>query len=421
MADLARLLRRFRPLGFLAALAVPAVGCSSSDETPSSSADEIVNLPHTDVKNQAIGNCWLYATSSWLEALHNGATGEALDLSESYWSYWHWYLQILWSADAEEGVGFDIKDQVQTGGGFAMAAHILKYMGSMHEGDFIPEEQGAATSRRQSTALAAINKSLREGALKDKEARRDMALIRQEMDEAWQLGPEVRERLDLAFGRALENFGMDPDEETTKIIPSSQLLVQSRDPVTHEKMNVPLSDILPSAVEGVPGGRFAWEEVAYPESPEERRAFLKRMQLALHDGVPPLLTFMVDFAANRGNKFDIIPASPGRQGGHMVAVSDYQAENVPGFGTLRAGVLEEREEALEAALADEVVIPFIRVKNSWGATGAGDEFTVSGHYDLFMTYLNGPVKNCLQPDGEMDRNNCKDDTPFTSLVLPAGY
>lgn len=420
MLDLARLIRRLRPLGLLGALAVPAVGCSSSPDT-ATGADDIVNLPHTDVKNQAIGNCWLYATASWVEALHNGATGQALDLSESYWSYWHWYLQILWSADAEPGTAFADLKEVQTGGGFAMAAHILKYMGAMREGDFIEQDASAITSRRQSSALAAINRSLREGALKDPAARRDMALLRREMDAAWQLSDDVKARLDAAFGPGLERWGTDPDEEATKIIPSSKLIVTARDPDTEQKIQVPLADILPSAIEGIPHGRFAWTEVPYPTTPEERRAFLKRMQRALHDGVPPLLTFMVDFSAMRGDKFEGIPASPGRQGGHMVAVSDYQAENVPGFGTLPAGKLEERQEALDAALSDETVIPFIRVKNSWGPTGAGDEFKVSGHYDLYMSYLNGPVKSCLQPDGNMDRNNCRDETPFTSLVLPAGY
>jgi hypothetical protein len=418
MGSMRQLLRRLRPLALAAA---GLLGCSSSGDADSgTSSDEIVNLPHTDVKNQAIGNCWLYATASWVEALHAGATAEKVDLSESYWSYWHWYFQIVWSADEGPGNQFAEMKELETGGGFIFAAHILKYAGAMREGDFIPEEATSTTSRRQSSAQSALNKSLREGALKDKAARRDMALVRKEMDAAWGLSTDVIARMTEAFGPTYENFGMEPPEGS-KVLSSSKFLVQSRDPASKDKLSVPLADILPSAIEGVPDGKFTWKEELYPATATERRAFLKRMQRALHDGVPPLLSFTVDFSALQGNSFAIIPTTPGRQGGHMVAVSDYQAENVPGFGTLLAGKLEERPEVLEAALADEVIIPFIRVKNSWGPTGAGPEFSVSGHYDLTMKYLNGPIKNCLTATGDMDRNNCKDEVPFGSMIFPAGY
>ena len=105
----------------------------------------------------------------------------------------------------------------------------------------------------------------------------------------------------------------------------------------------------------------------------------------------------------------------------MVAISDYQAEGVPGFGTLPAGKVETRPEALEAALGDAVTIPFIRVKNSWGPTGASSELAVSGHYDLYLRYLDGPIKVCLDEKGEKDLSKCTDQTPFKELVLPAGY
>ena len=104
----------------------------------------------------------------------------------------------------------------------------------------------------------------------------------------------------------------------------------------------------------------------------------------------------------------------------MVAMSDYQIDHGPGFGTLAAGV-DATPEQLDAALADDAKIVFLRVKNSWGPTGAGPELSVSGHYDLYMKYLDGPIKYCLQPDGTTSRDNCRDTTPFTSLVLPAGY
>jgi hypothetical protein len=88
-------------LGLLFGTSLPVVamgaGCSSGEgPAPASISDEVVSLPHTDVKNQAIGNCWIYATASWVEALHNAATQTPENLSESYWSYWHWFVQILY-------------------------------------------------------------------------------------------------------------------------------------------------------------------------------------------------------------------------------------------------------------------------------------------------------------------------------------
>ncbi|MBX3188934.1 MAG: hypothetical protein KF819_18080 [Labilithrix sp.] len=417
--DLARLLRT-RLLGVAAALSLPvlAVGCSSADDAKTSS-DDVVTLPHTDVKNQAIGNCWLYANASWLEALHKSATDEALDLSESYWSYWHWYLQILWSADESPNNRYADMKEVQTGGFFWEASHIMKYFGAMREGDFIPEDAANIRSSRQSSALSAINRSLREGVLKDRAARKDLDLLRREMDAAWQLSPDVIERLDTAFGRRLDRSPDWSDAATHKVLSPTKLAVTAVDPGSREKQTVTLKDILPS-FDGQPDGRYAWKEAYYPASAAERRAFLKRAQKAVHDGVPPLLTFTVDFNAMRGSTFADVPATPGRQGGHMVAMSDYQIDDVPGFGTLKAGV-DANAEQLEAALADEAKMVFIRVKNSWGPTGAGPELSVSGHYDLYMKYLDGPIKNCLQPDGSSNTESCREDTPFTSLVLPAGY
>lgn len=416
------LLRRF---GLLLGLSLPVLatgaGCSSEQPSTTTGNDEVVSLPHTDVKNQAIGNCWLYATASWVEALHNAATSTPENLSESYWSYWHWFVQILWSADESPDNHYKDMKEVETGGGFGMSAYLMSSFGAMREGDFIPEEATAGTSRRQSAALSAINKSLREGALKDKEARKDLRLLRKEMDAAWQLSEDVVARLNLAFGENLDQYPDPARESEHRVLSSSSFLVTAVDPATKEKQSVALADILPSSYEGVPDGRFAWKEAAYPADPAERREFLRRAQKALHDGLPPLLSFTVDFAAMRGDTFADVPASPGRQGGHMVALSDYEVTHVPGFGTLKAGVDETRPEALEAALSNDARIVFLRVKNSWGPTGAGDEFKTSGHYDLYMKYLDGPMKSCLQQDGSQDNTKCRDEVPFGSLVLPAGY
>ncbi len=106
----------------------------------------------------------------------------------------------------------------------------------------------------------------------------------------------------------------------------------------------------------------------------------------------------------------------------MVVVEDYQINDVPGFGTLPAGVLETRPAALEAALSSEASIEFIRVKNSWGSFRPDRQFVLPGYHDLYLKYLNGPVKKCAErPDGTPDTTRCSDHVPLWDVVLPAGY
>ncbi len=85
----------------LSALAVTTAGCSAaegdldSDLDVGASTDAITDVDHSAVKRQSIGNCWIYAEASWVESMHLSATGEKFDASQSYWTYWHWYKQIL--------------------------------------------------------------------------------------------------------------------------------------------------------------------------------------------------------------------------------------------------------------------------------------------------------------------------------------
>ena len=40
-----------------------------------------------------------------------------------------------------------------------------------------------------------------------------------------------------------------------------------------------------------------------------------------------------------------------------------------------------------------------------------------GYHDLYMKYLNGPVKQCA----EGSTTNCWNTVPFNDIVLPPGY
>jgi hypothetical protein len=406
------------------------LACSRGDDGAERAASPVVEVPHTNVKDQTIGNCWLYATAAWIEALH-APVGGKLDLSESYWTYWWWYLQIVASKGAPADAWTAYLDDITTGGWFHEAAYIVQTKGMMREADFIPEEARASRSARQAQAKEKMNRSLRDGALATAAARTDRALVRRELDRAWGLSAEVVARLDAVFGPDGDRpLASDPPADT-KIQRAAQVQVETRDSVTHAKTTATVADVLPKVdagalfyiwppAEGITPGRLGWKDVEYPSRPADRRAFLRRMQRALHDGLPPMLVFYVDHGATREAAFVDVPKPQFRPGGsHMVVMSDYEVEGVPGFGTLAAGRLETRPEALAAALADEARITFLRVKNSWGETSSS--VSPSGHYDLHVGYLDKPVEDCMVADGGTDPSRCWRGAALHSMTLPAGY
>ena len=104
----------------------------------------------------------------------------------------------------------------------------------------------------------------------------------------------------------------------------------------------------------------------------------------------------------------------------MVIMYDYEVSNVPGYGTLPAGVEETRPEALQAALSPDAEVKFFRVKNSWGTSrpDRGENALLPGYHDLYVTYLNGPIKQC----DSSNTSDCRwDIQPWWDVVLPAGY
>lgn len=399
----------------LATACSQGVDSKAGDDMLGASTDEIVDVNHSAVKRQSIGNCWIYATASWAESLNKTATGTELNMSESYWTYWHWFEQIANSRASE----------IQTGGYFSVAINLIDRYGVMNEADFIPEESTVEMSLRQKSALATMNESLKSGALKEMSARRERALVRSELDRAWALSAEVIAELDSAFGTSVNRtVDRTADLTGTKITASKDIPVTLVDPETHAPVDATLSDAIGTS-SGFRGrtGRLAWKSVNYGWSAASRRTFQKRVQRAMADKQPVVMSWFVDFnALDAQGRFMAPPATPGHQGGHMVVVEDYEIDNVPGFGTLPAGTVETRADALAASLADEAEIKFIRIKNSWGTARADRGFSIPGYHDLYMKYLDGPVSQCqAKPDGSPDTDNCWDTTPLNEAILPAGY
>ena len=411
----------------LAAGCTLAAGCAvaaddAGNDEVGASTDEITDVNHSKVKRQSIGNCWIYATASWAESLNKSASASGnaeLNMSESYWTYWHWFDQV-----ANGGAG----NEISTGGWYSTSAEIINRYGIMTEGTFIASESQDEMSARQKSALGKMNASLKTGALSTPASRSDRALVRKELDAAWELTPAVRSQLTRVFGASVSRT-LDKSTISTKLTSirrANTIAVQLRDPATHQPVKATLQDAIGTASSSFSGSRtgpLAWQMASYPTSPSARRTMQVRLQKAMHDRQPVVMSWYVDFnALDSEGRFAAPPATAGHQGGHMVVVEDYQINDVPGFGTLKAGTLETRPEALAAALSPSAKIEFIRIKNSWGSFRSDRMFVVPGYHDLYMKYLDGPIKQCRQNDTDTgSTDDCFDDTPLNDFVMPAGY
>jgi hypothetical protein len=408
-------------MGLSLAAAVSLTGCdphaSIPDENIGTTEQAITDVAHTAVERQSIGNCWLYSQATWVESMALSANpAEELDTSQSYWTYWHWFDQITGSFPP---------DEIQTGG-FQFRSHqIVRDRGLMNETDFVPEDSDSEMSDRQSSALSAINSALEDGDFDGADGKR----IREIFDEAWGLSDEVRAQLDQAFGDDGEGtLRQGADVTGTKIV----------DPAT---VNVSYTKLVNGQTEQVETDLLeaisSWRTVNYPFDSSRRRDFLKRVQRALHDGQPVVITWDVDFNAlendlnGREGSFNMETlentGKPGRQGGHMTVLEDYEAETVE-FGTLKAGdTLDPADpddaRKLEAALLDSTEIKLLRIKNSWGADRPDREFAPGfpGYHDLWMDYMNGPIRFCPGEDDKSEENCTGESTPLRSVMLPPGY
>jgi hypothetical protein len=412
-----------RSLSFASALAFTPLlaGCGGSDVGSDSS--DITDVNHTDVERQSIGNCWLYAEASWIESMHLTGTGEKFDISQSYWTYWHWFDQIV----AEQ------VSEIETGGSFWVAGDIVKQRGVMAEAKFVKEDSTSEMSTRQSSALSAMNTELKTGRLSTASSRRDRALVRKVLDDAWQLTSSVKGQMTKVFGKDYSKTLEDAGASTkgTSVIAPSAFAVQYTERYSDPKVGTVVDTTLDVALD-------EWSEASYPSSDSKRRDFQIRVQRALHDRQPVVITWDVDFNAMEGSdpvlrgSFNLTTlkkvGKAGRQGGHMTVLEDYEAITKE-FGTLAAGVtldpsVPSDKQKLDAALLPSTVIKFLRIKNSWGAL-RDDRASAPGfpgYHDLYMDYLNGPITWCPDVEGTKSASNCTGKTnPFDNVVLPPGY
>ena len=100
-------------------------GCQPATEQASDTL--VTSVEHSKVKRQSIGNCWIYAQATWMESLILSSSSEEVDVSETYWTWWHWYRQVVGSSRTE----------IQTGGWWHESARILNNHGWVTEEEFV--------------------------------------------------------------------------------------------------------------------------------------------------------------------------------------------------------------------------------------------------------------------------------------------
>ncbi len=431
---LSRLRHALLPL--LASLPL-AVACGGSGDD-SSSDDAITNIPETSIRNQKdTGNCWLFATAAWAESLEYAALiqqgqASATDkstspkhLSPAYWDYWDWYTKITTGQIKGLKTLQDYKDALDSGGSWGAAVEIIQKYGLARAADFAPGKNKDADNA--TAALDAMAHALTTGALKTKAQRQDPSAVRKALDDAFGIGGAISDGLTQVFGDGSKTFDGGGAQASGFVIDPAHHIVRLPRADGHYELR-PLAQAIGQRAGGDDPdsrvGDWAWNVTPFKNgSPAENRAYFKRVQRALHAGVPLPISWYVasngdpdDTGAYKTTPADVADADD--SGGHETLLDDYEADNVPGVGKLAAGT-PATEDQKKAALADEAKIVFLRVKNSWGGR-AGATPAPKGYNDLYFEYLTGTVQVC--PKGKKPPSkSCSQEIPLEDITLPAGF
>jgi hypothetical protein len=428
------MLRRARWISLLAAMAMTPsalTGCAPADDDMTAGDDdvalvgEIANVQQSAVKRQSIGNCWLYATVGWAESMHKARTNTEINISESYLTFWDWFAKINtdsgFSSKVEtSGDRMVTRREIRTGGSWQLGTQIIRQRGFMMEGDFIPEEATSEMSSRQSAAQAVINTALSDGGeLATREARRDGARVLSVLARAWNLRPEMVTTLTSVFGtrgeKRFDGYSTRAQAGRTTVRTAASLQVR-----THTRSGGTIRSIDTTLFEVLPGGRYAWVAFDYPGSwgASQRPEYMRRMLRALNADAPVIVSWLVDFNAldNTGafrTEQLTMAGRPGRQGGHLTVLHDYQTRLADGtvFRVGQSLTPAERERALTGT------VEFLQVKNSWGVSRS-DRASQAGYYNLYLNYLHGPIAwtNEANPMGPTTPQ-----TPLNEMIIPQGF
>jgi hypothetical protein len=368
----------------MSVFALASLAACGAPNPASESAIRTVDLPHTPVKWQSIGNCWLYAALGWVESKVLDQTNETMDLSETYLTYRYFEEQLT---------SRHLIAELTTGGNWRDSVRLMQKYGVMQEGDFIAAEEGVTFSKAQAQAVAYLNSSLASGRLS---IDRSLTIVRAELDTA---------------------FGVQLDDVTSKIIRLETL--------------------------GVAADIGRWNEIRWPTNwntiPNEKQLpldvnsqitaaqeqLLRRVMQALNDGHPVLINWWVDFnGLDATGTFDLSNVKrlgSGRQGYHSTVLEDYVVSGIdPTTGSrfyIGEGEATEADKDLARRYGN---LEYFVVKNSWGGAErpdrpSYDRFGTKGYSRLNASYLFGWMR--MEEAGSFTGA----ETGLTGFVLPPGY
>ncbi|RZA27290.1 MAG: hypothetical protein EOP10_00650 [Proteobacteria bacterium] len=353
----------------LTSLCLAAMSCHSSEEE---SAVKVTSVAHSPVKRQSIGNCWLYAQSTWLESMLKTTTGANVNVSETYWTYWDMYHKLLRNQPIPE-------EELNTGGTWGLSKSIILEYGWVKEDDFIPEEKNKMMSESQACAEDYILAQGREGGTLFAQERTP-ELLRAELDKAFSCNGKYKFDMNAAFANRQK-------AEDTQLI----------DVKTKQERS--LKDWLSRWTEASVATTNSWGPYEGKKIPTESevgayKQIEQRIKKALNDHQPVVLSWFVSFnAANKTGLFNISSLADkgelGSSGGHMIVLYDYTVKNVPNKGSLGEGDLSEADKAL--ALQGD--LDYLVVKNSWGADRPDRPWLRDGYSRLSWDYLSARYEN----------------------------
>ncbi len=426
----------FSTLGLIALAA-----CSGAAGPTDDSSEAVTSVPETSARDQKdTGNCWLYATAGWVESLEYSAAiarGEASasdpttrpqHVSVAYWDYWDWYTKITTGAIKGKKAAA-LKDGLDSGGSWGAAVEIAKRYGVARSRSLLGDGNDAVHNEADKTlaALGAMVKSLSTGALSSAAARKDGARVRKELDAAFGFVAGTSDAFTAAFGADGKKTFETGDAVAGDVVKGpADIAVRVPRPGKSAE-TVTLVDLIGErAKSDDPDGRVgprAWSVVPFEaKTPAETRAYFRRIQRALNDGVPLPISWYVASNGDDGHEgqyktISPTPADADNSGGHETLIDDYEVNGVPGFGRLAAGT-PASDEAKRAALDDAAHVVFLRVKNSWGTKA--NAFGPAGYNDLYFDYLTGKMRVCPAKTPATSKK-CTDQIPLEDVTLPAGY
>ncbi|WP_141735576.1 hypothetical protein [Oligoflexus tunisiensis] len=356
---------------------------------------KVTSVTHTPVKRQAIGNCWLYAHATWLESLLKHTTGQDINVSETYWTYWDFYEKLLAGEPIPE-------KELNAGGSWLRSKSIIQKYGWVEEGQFIAAESNLVMSQAQDCAEAYLLQQGKPGGTLHNVSGRTPELVRSELNKAFSCYGLFQFNVDEAFANR------------------------------HRAEDTILRDVKTGAQATLAYWLNRWQEISSPSytvwGPYEGKKLgtaaefasfkliEQKIKRALNDHQPVVISFFVSFnAPNPDGYFNLNTLAKagtlGDNGGHMLVLHDYTVKDIPeeeGFTSLGEGDMAPEVKAV----AMKGNLDYLVGKNSWGYDRTDRPWLKNGYSRITWDYLRSRYY-----DEEAGRFQ-----PFLrSVVLPPGY